>query len=394
MRPSSDRELNSQLSTLVTPLLYLHIPFCASRCIYCDFYAMVDHSRIDRYLDALVTEASLRAHELPGNQPYKTLYMGGGTPSILSIDQHTRLATALRRILPLDALEEWTVEVNPDDVTPALMQALADLGVNRISMGIQSFVDSELQFMRRRHDAQQAIRAVDTIRQAGIHNISIDLIYGVPGQTLATLDHSLDCALSLDVQHISVYGLSFEVGTRLWVMRQQGQVTEVDDDTQVAMNDRIMQRLRDAGFEHYEISNYARPGFHSRHNSAYWDGTPYLGLGTAAHSFDGNVRRSNPRNLKHYLAALEAGRTCYDEERLLWWEQYDELVMLAMRTAAGLDTRVIQQRFGQRARDHFVAQARPHLTAHHLTRTGSIYRITPTALILADSIIRDLMWDN
>jgi oxygen-independent coproporphyrinogen-3 oxidase len=253
--------------------LYIHIPFCASKCIYCDFYSLAGSSHdTGQYVDALVAELKLRHRELA--EPLRTLYVGGGTPSLLPLGQFARLVDAVGRVAPLDSVEEFTVEVNPDDVTAGYIAGLKELGVNRISMGVQSFDDRDLRFINRRHTARQAIEAVRAIRQAGVHNVSIDLIYGIPGQTLDSWSRTVDQAVALGVEHISAYSLMYEQGTRLWVMRQTGKVAEVDDDTCVAMYDLLVSRLHLAGYGHYEISNFALPGYCSRHNSSYWDLTP------------------------------------------------------------------------------------------------------------------------
>ncbi len=247
----------------------------------------------------LVSEAKTRRNEI--QQKFNTVYLGGGTPSQLGTGLMRRLADGLREALPLDDIDEFTVEVNPDDVTPQLVDALVDMGVNRVSMGVQSLVDNELRFMRRRHNAKGAVDAVESLFNRGIENISLDLIYGIPGQTIDSWLYSLDLVIALRPQHISAYNLSYEAGTPLWQMLKRGEVNEVDDDTCVAMYQMLLMRLKEEGYEHYEISNFALPGFASRHNSSYWDGTPYLGLGAAAHSYDGHVRRYNVADLKDYI---------------------------------------------------------------------------------------------
>lgn len=370
--------------------VYVHIPFCKQRCIYCDFYSTTGSVLKTAYICDVVAEARHRQGELPADECVKTLYLGGGTPSQLDPEAMTVMLNGLRQALPLDALEEFTVEVNPDDVTLEYLQWMKSLGVNRVSMGVQSFVDRELQLIRRRHDARAAQQAVRCIRDAGINNISIDLIYGIPGQTVDSWHHSVEEAVALSVQHISAYNLSYEKGTPLWRMRELGQVTEVDDDTCVAMYQLLVERMKEAGYEHYEISNFALPGYHSRHNSAYWDGTPYLGLGAAAHSFDGKVRRYNPADLQKYLDRINEDGVAYEEEQLTTDELYDETVMLALRTSRGLDTAIVHDRFGQEVYDYLMAQARPHIDAGYLTALGGWLRLTPQAVMLSDAIIRDL----
>lgn len=370
--------------------LYIHIPFCASKCIYCDFYSMAGRTGgIDAYIDALLIEARARRDEIA--EPIATIYIGGGTPSLLSSGQMGRLIAGLRSVFDLSYLWEFTVEVNPDDVTQPYVEALASLGVNRVSMGIQSFSDAELRLIGRRHTARQAIEAVQAIRRAGVGNISIDLIYGLPGQTLAIWQRNVEQAISLSVQHISAYSLMWEPGTRLWVMKQQGKLHEVSDEASVAMEQLLAERLRAVGFDHYEISNFGLPGYHSLHNSNYWNLTPYLGLGAAAHSFDGTVRRHNPANLKQYLANPAASFEAEEDED---WERYDEYVMLRLRTAEGLDVTQLQSRFPEKFVRHFQREAQPLLQSGQLMQDGTRYYVPESQIMLTDAITRAVMWDE
>lgn len=374
--------------------IYVHIPFCASRCSYCDFFSTLRLKDVGAdYVDAVVAEGGLRAAELR-RAPVKTLYLGGGTPSQLPLTQLERLLDGLAGVFDLGGVEELTIEANPDDVTPDWCAALPRLGVNRVSMGVQSFEDRILRFIGRRHTARQAMDAVAHLRAAGIANISIDLIFGLPGQTLASWADSVSQALALQPQHISAYGLSYEPGTRLWQQRQCGQVVEVPEEVCLEMYRQLIERLGLAGYEHYEISNFALPGYRSRHNSAYWDETPYLGLGAAAHSYDGAVRRYNPCDLTDYINVIRSGRVACQEEPMQWWERYDERVMLGLRTAQGVDAHRLRQDFGDEAWRHFTSEASRHITAGNLNVTGdNRYVLTPGGIMLSDAIIRDLMWD-
>ena len=373
--------------------VYVHIPFCASRCSYCDFFSTLRREEMgDCYVEALLAEAALRRMELRG-EAVKTLYVGGGTPSQLPLPLFVRLLDGLREGLGLDTVEEFTVEANPDDVTSEWCAGMVSLGVNRVSMGVQSFQDDILRFIGRRHTARQAIEAVDRLHDAGINNVSIDLIYGLPGQTVESWSRSVDQAVALDPQHVSAYGLTYEEGTRLWHQRERGEVIEVPEEQCVEMYRILVDKLQAAGFEHYEISNFALPGFHSRHNSAYWDETPYLGLGAAAHSYDGVIRRYNPSDLKMYIDKVMSGETAYQQERLTRWERYDERVMLGLRTARGVDADVLRQEFGDEAWRHFVDVAERHMALGNLEKKASRYVLTRDGVMLSDSVVRDLMWD-
>ena len=270
--------------------VYVHIPFCASRCSYCDFFSTLQLEQTGAaYVEAVIAEARLRRDELQG-EAVRTLYLGGGTPSQLPVPLLARLVEGLRGVFGFQDLEEFTVEANPDDVTPSWCAALPPLGVNRVSMGVQSFEDGILRLIGRCHTAQQAVQAVNNLRQSGIDNISVDLIYGLPGQTISSWTDTVKQALDLEPQHISAYGLTYEEGTRLWRQRERGEVIEVPEEQCLEMYRILVGCLKSAGYEHYEISNFALPGFHSRHNSSYWNDTPYLGLGAAAHSYDGKIR--------------------------------------------------------------------------------------------------------
>ena len=374
--------------------IYVHIPFCANRCSYCDFFSTLSLAHAgEPYVEAVIAEAELRHGELAG-EAVRTLYLGGGTPSQLPLRLLERLVTGLRETIDLSGVEEFTVEANPDDVTTEWCAAVAALGVNRVSMGVQSFEDKILRFIGRRHTALQAAQAVFNLRSAGINNISIDLIYGLPGQTLDSWTASVKQALDLRSQHISAYGLTYEEGTRLWHQRERGEVIEVPEEQCLEMYRILVDELQTAGYEHYEISNFALPCYHSRHNSSYWDDTPYLGLGAAAHSYDGKVRRWNPHDLQQYIDSVMAGKTVCDLEEMSLWERYNERVMLGLRTARGVDVERLRVDFGDEAWRHFIGEAQRHIKAGnlHMTEDGR-YVLTRDGIMLSDTVIRDLMWD-
>lgn len=375
--------------------VYVHIPFCASRCAYCDFFSTLRQGEAGgRYVDAVVAEAWLRRDELR-DEPVRTLYLGGGTPSQLPLPLLARLIDGLRDALDLEVVEEFTVEANPDDVTRAWCDAVASLRVNRVSMGVQSFEDHILRFIGRRHTARQVATAVDNLRHAGVANISIDLIFGLPGQTLATWTESVERGIALEPQHVSAYGLTYEEGTRLWHQRERGEVVEVPEEQCLEMYSVLVEKLTAAGFEHYEISNFALPGYRSRHNSSYWDDTPYLGLGAAAHSYDGKVRRWNPHDLERYISTVAAGQVAFDQEEMSLWERYDERVMLGLRTARGVDVERLRMEFGDEAWRHFVREAQCHIEARNLQVTDDNHcMLTRDGIMVSDAVIRDLMWDD
>lgn len=305
---------------------------------------------------------------------------------MLSVDEIAGLVSM--PVLSADA--EVTVEVNPDDVTPDFVDGLKRAGVNRVSMGVQSFCDEELEFLRRRHNAAQAKAAVATLRDGGIANVSIDLIYGIPGQSVESWTKSLEEAVALNTPHVSAYSLTYEEGTRLTRMRDRGDFSELDDDLTVALFEQLAATLYDAGYEQYEISNFAKPGWHSRHNSAYWDFTPYLGLGASAHSFDGKVRRYNPSSLKEYLEKVDAAGVAYEEECETADQLYDEWVMTRLRTREGMCLDDLEKRFGKKRRQYAAQVVDRHITDGCLVREGSVVRLTRHGVMLSDMVFRDL----
>ena len=284
--------------------IYIHIPFCKSRCIYCDFYSTTCKEYIPKYIDALTRELVLRADYLQtgGRLPdIGTIYIGGGTPSLLDTAYIHRMLDIIYKVYPVSEQAEITMEANPDDLTEKKIRELRLLPVNRLSMGIQTFDDEKLQLLHRRHRGKQAADTVRACQDAGFDNISIDLIYGLPRQTLANWEYDLERAIGLNTQHISAYSLTYEEGTPIWTMREKRTVTEADEELSLDMFKLLTDRLSAAHFEHYEISNFALKGFRSRHNSSYWEGIPYLGCGPSAHSFDGHSRQWNCVDLHTYI---------------------------------------------------------------------------------------------
>ena len=374
--------------------LYVHIPFCQSKCIYCDFYSMPDRlHQASEYVDALLIEAEARREEVKG-EPITTVYVGGGTPSLLSEMLMEKLVTGLGRIFDMSRVEEFTIEVNPDDVHVDYIRFLRSIGVNRVSMGVQSFRDEDLRLINRRHHAAQAISAVEAISAAGIENISIDLIYGIPGQSEEDWKKNVEKAISLKVNHISAYSLMYENGTRLSTMRDKGLVEEVAEESVAAMYDILVKALHHAGYQHYEISNFCLPGYHSRHNSSYWNLTPYLGLGVAAHSYDGTVRRYNPSHLQDYLQAMKSHQPFAKAEQTTEPERYDEYVMLRLRTASGLGIEALQEMFSPKYSEYFIRKAKVLLAQGLLCEAEGNVFIPEHHVMVTDMITCELMWDD
>lgn len=370
--------------------IYIHVPFCKTRCAYCDFFSTTLHDLKSRYVDALCEELAMRRNYLH-DASIGTLYFGGGTPSQLSENDFRRIFNKIEEVYDLDTCEEITLEANPDDLTDDYVKMLTTLPFNRISMGIQTFHEPTLQLIGRRHTAQEAIEAVRRCQQHGFSNISIDLIYGLPGETPEQWKEDLQKAFSLEVQHISAYHLTYERGTRLWQMLQNHEIAEVDEDTSVELFRILCQEMHKAGYEHYEISNFALPGFRSRHNSAYWHEVPYLGCGPGAHSFDGDSREWNVSSLQKYIDALEKGQRNYEQETLDKDTRYNEFIMTRLRTCEGFSLDDLQQRFGLAYHNYCQHLAAPFLKQGLLLQDEDTLRLSREGIFVSDDIISDLM---
>ncbi len=371
--------------------LYLHIPFCASRCSYCDFYKETKQDERLAFLRALETELCSRRSELPEGALVEHIYLGGGTPSQLSISELERLFDTIWRYYPLASGGEITIECNPDDVTPDYARGLAQLPTNRVSMGVQSFHEADLRFLSRRHSADQVTAAVDALRSEGLTNLSLDLIYGLPRQTEKLWEANIARFLELDVPHLSAYHLIYEEGTALMRLLQAGKVQAVDEEASLRFFELLIQRLKAAGYEHYEISNFARPGCYAQHNTGYWQGVPYLGFGPSAHSYDGERRRSyNVASLRDYIAGMERGVRDYEEELLGEEELQHEYILTRMRTQWGIVYADYAERFGEPALSALRRAAAPYLAAGRLTDTGGVLRLTEHGVFVSDGILADL----
>ena len=370
-------------------MLYIHIPFCQQRCIYCDFYSTTQS--IDKtlaYVHATENEMRHRSKELPTTQ-LSSVYIGGGTPSLLPHEAIRQLFNAVRTNFTLSEGAEITFEANPDDITPELIDVLISVGVNRISLGVQSFNDQQLQLLRRRHTANQAIEAVHLIHRKGIPHISIDLIYGQPQQTLASWDDDLKTALSLPVDHLSAYALSVEEATPLQRLIKSQTLSLPSDETTWHMYQHLCEATRKHGFLHYEISNFCLPNAHSRHNSGYWQSRPYLGIGPGAHSYDGASRHFNPLNLQDYIN--KQGVTHRTTEVLSEAEQCNEFVFTALRTSNGLNMDEFEKRFGSKPASNIRTWAQPHIQNGNLSLTERTLRLTETGIFVSNDVLSDLM---
>ncbi|MBL7940481.1 MAG: radical SAM family heme chaperone HemW [Flavobacteriales bacterium] len=315
--------------------LYLHIPFCRRACTYCDFHFSTSKDR-NAVLDAMETELIKRSKEM-GDGRVGTIYFGGGTPSLLAPDSVATFIQQARDLFRVESEAEITLEANPDDISPERLSEWKAAGVTRISLGTQSFRDDRLKWMGRAHDAQQALTSIGLIAKAGFKTWTIDLIYGLPEMALSEWDEQLAIALDHGMPHLSAYCLTVDAKTALAHQVRKGAVRMSEDDDQSAQFDRLMERMAAAGLEHYEISNFGRPGHHSRHNTSYWEGVPYLGIGPSAHSFDGVSRRWNVANNAAYVKAVKEGAPYWESEKLSPAQRTNERLMTGLRTSRGVD---------------------------------------------------------
>ncbi len=366
--------------------IYIHIPFCAKRCIYCDFFSTIQSKKKGAYVDALCGELVERRGYLLGTV-VSTVYFGGGTPSQLSFHDFSRIFDVIREYYKVSDECEITVEANPDDLDDSYVEQLCMLPFTRLSMGIQTFHNPTLRLLNRRYLAEEAVEAYGRCRKAGFDNISIDLMYGLPGQTLEMLGDDVARAISMRPQHISSYALMYEEGTPLWKLRQEDKVREADEELSLSMYSLLVNELKKSGYQHYEISNFCLPSYHSRHNSSYWQGEAYLGVGAGAHSFDGNSRQWNKPDLDAYLATRP-----FDREELDLATRYNEFVMTRLRTMWGLPLKLLLQDFGMSLYEHCLLMAQYYLHRGLLERIDDTLRLTPQGIFVSDGIMSDLMW--
>lgn len=369
--------------------IYIHIPFCKSRCIYCDFFSTTQLELRNQYVDAVCKEIALTDKYLEGDTIH-SVYFGGGTPSQLSVEHIRNILNTITLHHPIAADCEITIELNPDDVTPAYVAELHDSPINRISLGIQTFCDATLQFIHRRHTAQEAINAVRLFQSSGYDNISIDLMFGFPGETIDDWRNDISQALQLDIQHLSAYSLMYEEGTRLYEMLTSHHIQEIDEERSRDMYRILMEQMQKAGFEHYEISNFAKPNYYSRHNSSYWNNTHYLGVGAGAHSYNGNSRQSNVCNLQQYINGINKQQPIIDLEVLPKDQQFNEMVMTRLRTSKGLQLEAVKQQFGSDYYTHLVQAATPYYNIGLLKNTDGNLILTPKGIYTSNDIIASL----
>lgn len=371
--------------------IYIHIPFCKTRCVYCDFYSSTQSELKDAYIQALCKELEMRREYLDG-EPIETIYWGGGTPSQLEPEDFKQVFDVIQSIYGMEHCGEITLEANPDDLSPKYLKALTELPFNRLSMGIQTFNDDTLKLLKRRHTSKQAIQALRDARSAGFDNISIDLIYGLPGETRESWQYDLEQAIALRPDHISAYHLTYEEGTPLYTMLVNEQVKEVSEDNSLFFFSELTRQLSAAGYEHYEISNFCLSDRYSRHNSSYWKGVKYLGIGASAHSFNSTSRKWNVASIRKYIKGIDSCKRDVETEILDTSTRYNDLIITSIRTMWGLSLIQVEETFGVDFVNYALKNAQKYLKNEEVTIQDNHLKLTPKGIFISDRIMSDLLY--
>jgi oxygen-independent coproporphyrinogen-3 oxidase len=371
--------------------IYIHIPFCKQACHYCNFHFSTSPGLKNDFTAALLKETAMQSGYLQ-NETVETIYFGGGTPSLLSEKEITAILQNIFRHFHVRKTAEITLEVNPDDVHPPVLNNWKRAGINRLSLGIQSFFEEDLQWMNRAHDERQALEAILDAQAAGLDNISIDLIYGLPGLPDARWKANIDRAVSLQIPHLSCYALTVEPKTALYKGIEQGKTRDVVPEDQARQLLDGIRWLEESGYEHYEISNFARPGKRSRHNSAYWLSENYLGLGPSAHSFNGKTRQWNIANNQQYIQSIRQNKLCFELETLKPTDRLNEYIMISLRTMEGLDLQRVNTEFGAEKRNQLEQNAAKYIALDQIKKENNKLLLTRNGKLFADGIAGELFF--
>jgi oxygen-independent coproporphyrinogen III oxidase len=370
--------------------IYVHIPFCKKLCSYCDFYHIISAKDYSPFIEALLKEISIRKEYL-GDETISTIYIGGGTPSVFSVIELETILNHIYKNFKVTDDCELTIELNPDDVQSVYLKGLKDLNINRISMGIQSWRDSDLKMLNRRHDSAQAIFALKETLNAGFENVTIDLIYGIPGMSLKDWESNLDFSFSFDLKHLSAYHLTFEPQTVFGKMLEKGMISEIDEEESASQFNLLIEKAEANGFIHYEISNFGKPGFFSVHNSNYWKQVNYLGLGPSAHSFNRYSRQWNIRDLKGYIKAINSGKPFFESEELDIRTMFNEYVMTSLRTMWGIDLEYVEKVFEKEGYDYVMNLAGKFRNYGLISLEKKSLVLTNQGKLISDNIISEFM---
>ncbi len=373
--------------------IYIHIPFCKQACSYCNFHFSTSLSQKDAFINALQKEIKIAGNAAEAHKNIDTIYFGGGTPSLLSKQAIQEILNTIYENFDVHAAAEITLEANPDDINKEILAQWQLMGINRLSLGVQSFNEAELQWMNRAHNAMQSIQSIDDILSAGFTNFSVDLIYGSPLLSNEDFIKNIDTVLSKNIPHLSAYALTVEPKTALFSLINKKKSAPVDEAKQAEQFDMLVKMMEAAGYEQYEISNFARPGFRSRHNSSYWQGKAYYGFGPAAHSFDGNnIRRWNIANNALYIKSIEEQIIPFEEEKLTLTQQLNERIMISLRTMEGLDLEKVKLDFGEKYAETILMNAQKYLQEIKLSHSNANLVLTKEGKFFADGVAADLFF--
>lgn len=373
--------------------IYVHIPFCKQACHYCDFHFSTNYRNVSQLVESIVAEIHMQ-RSFFDNQRVQTLYFGGGTPSSVPYTEIAHIIQAVHDAFTIQGALEITLEANPDDLSLETLTRWKEIGVNRLSLGVQSFVDTHLRWMNRAHSASQAIAGIKRAQDLGLTNLTMDLIYGIPIMTTQEWHANIAQFMALDIPHLSAYGLTIEPDTHFGHLANKHQFNPAKDEEYNAQFRYLMNTARAHGFEHYEISNFAKPGHHSKHNSAYWFGAPYLGIGPSAHSYKDNLRFWNVASNLKYMQAIHNGKLPHEEEQLALSDRFNEYVLTRLRTMWGMDLNQIKNDFGVEFQNNVVLHVSPYIASGHVVKSGETLILTDDGKQLADKIAAELFWMN
>lgn len=370
--------------------IYLHIPFCKRKCAYCDFYSVANKSNIENFVNAICTEIKLQSEYL-GDEKIQTIYFGGGTPSILSSNLIKKILKEIHKYFDVDSNNEITLEANPDDLNEKYLKSIFDIGVNRLSIGIQSFNDSDLQLMRRKHTVNQAISSVIEAQKTGFKNISLDLIYGLPDLSLKKWEENIDQAIRLNIQHISAYHLTIEPNTLFQKLQKNQKLNLPNEKESLEQFQLLVEKTKENGFLHYETSNFAKDGSISLHNTNYWMSVKYLGLGPSAHSYNLTSRQWNISNLRAYLDSITKGKIPLEKEILEEKEKYNDYVITSLRTMWGLNIEKLKNDFDKKYLRYFLSKTENLLKENLLRKSGNNFILTEKGMFISDNIMESFL---
>jgi oxygen-independent coproporphyrinogen-3 oxidase len=373
--------------------IYIHIPFCKKVCYYCDFHFTVSLLQKEEVINAILNEINLRKDYLPTNR-IDTIYLGGGTPSILLIKELEKIINQLHKYFTFDPDAEITLEANPDDLNEAYLRDLHRLGINRLSIGIQSFFDEDLKWMNRRHNAIEAERSIKISQECGFHNLNIDLIYGIPRLTNERWTQNLELFLKLQVPHLSAYHLSIEPKTVFGYYKRKGRLNEIGEDESLSHYEILTKSMASNGYLHYEISNFCKNGQIARHNTNYWKLGNYLGIGPSAHSFDGKSRQWNIAVNSSYIKAIEKGELCYELEVLTETERFNDFLITGLRTIWGVNKNEIDKKFGNKYLQHLEKGLAKFQGTSYLETSKDFIKLTEKGMFASDKIMVELFYDK